>query len=78
LLYLKVAKGTEKLNKNKKQMLDPQIILRVSDLEEAIKDYKAGLFSDREFVRELGNIVAKLYVATKEIVPVADEDLVEV
>ena len=59
-------------------MLDPQIILRVSDLEEAIKDYKAGLFSDREFVRELGNIVAKLYVATKEIVPVADEDLVEV
>jgi len=37
--------------------------MRISDMQVAIEDYKAGLYSDKEFVKEVGNIAAKLYIA---------------
>lgn len=58
-------------------MLTSEFRMRVSDLEVAIGDYKAGLFSDREFVKEVGNIVAKLYVAINGSQIRAEENIAE-
>lgn len=40
--------------------MDTPIIMRVSDLEGAIQDYKFGLYSDSEFVKVLRTVIAKL------------------
>lgn len=46
-------------------MLETSIIRRVSDLEDAIQDYKFGLYSDEEFIRALQSQCWKLESALK-------------
>ncbi len=41
-------------------MLNPKFILRVSDLETAIKDYRTGLYSEQEFQAKIEEIAHQI------------------
>ena len=41
-------------------MLPPELVMRASDIEELIQDWKAGLLSESEFVKMLGESAAKI------------------
>ena len=40
--------------------MDKQFLMRVSDLEVAIQDYKKGLYSEEEFVRIIMDLAEKI------------------
>ena len=39
----------------------PKFILRLTDLEDAIGDWKAGLYSNREFYEKMDKLICELY-----------------